>query len=161
VTVVLSSWACTSGNWFTAGTCVTTPDATFTLPITINIYSVVPGGSLEGESPVPAVGSLLANTTKSFAIPYRPSSNSVNCDGTAWYDKKTKTCNHGLAVPITFDLSFLHVTLPSQIIVGIEFNSTHYGPSPLGESTACFSTTEGCFYDSGDRFAAGRQRYLF
>jgi hypothetical protein len=148
VTVVLSSWACTSGNWHTAGTCVTTPNATFTLPITVNIYSVVPGSSLEGDSTQYAVGSLLANTTKSFTIPYRPSSDSINCDGTAWYDQKFKTCNHGVAVPITFDLSFLHVTLPGQIIVGIQFDSTHYGPSPLGESAACFSTAEGCFYDS-------------
>jgi hypothetical protein len=30
VTVMMSSWGCTSGNWFTAGTCVTKPrDAKF------------------------------------------------------------------------------------------------------------------------------------
>jgi len=53
VTVVLSSWACTSGNWYTAGTCATTPGATYTINVTLNIYSVVPGNSLEGN-PAPA-----------------------------------------------------------------------------------------------------------
>jgi hypothetical protein len=148
VTVVLSSWACQTGNWYT-GTCVTTPGATFTLPITVNVYSVVTAGtSLEGASPAPAVGTLLATITQDFAVPYRPSANKVNCSGGTWYDKKAETCYNGLAAPITFDLSSVDVTLPSQIIVGVEFNSSDYGPHPLGDSTSCHATTEGCFYDS-------------
>src|SRR5277367_3464104 len=52
VTVVMSSWACVSGNWDTTvaggpGTCVTPADSTYTLPITLNVYSVAPGTSLE------------------------------------------------------------------------------------------------------------------
>ena len=141
VTVVLSSWGCQNGNWYTKGTCVTTAGATFAQPITVNVFSVVPG-------PTPAVGSLLATTTQTFEIPYRPSSNSVNCDGTAWYDRKTETCYHGITVPITVDLSSLHVTLPSQIIVGVAFNTTHYGPVPIGEAAPCYSTGAGCPYDS-------------
>src|ERR1700722_19297184 len=35
IAVVLSSWACTSGNWFGAGTCVTPAHATFNQPITM------------------------------------------------------------------------------------------------------------------------------
>jgi hypothetical protein len=141
IKVVLSSWGCQAGNWFTAGTCVTTPGATFTQLITVNVYSVAPGLP-------PAPGSLLGSVTQSYAIPYRPSSDSINCDGTAWYDSKTETCYHGLTTTIAFDLSSLNVPLPSQVIVGFEFNSTHYGPNPVGESAACFHTTAGCPYDS-------------
>lgn len=148
VTVVLSSWACVSGNWYTADTCVTPPGSTFTLPITVNVYAVVTGTSLEGVSPAPTVGALLATTTQSFALPYRPSANKVNCNGEAWYDSKTETCYNGLAVPITFNLSSSDVTLPGQIIVGVEYNTSDYGPNPIGDSTACHATTAGCFYDS-------------
>ena len=148
VAVVLSSWACTSGNWYTPGTCVTTPGADYAMPITINVYSVVTGTSLEGMSPVPAVGSLLATVTQSFNVPYRPSADSVHCDGRAWYDSTTTTCFFGLAVPITFDLASLDVKLPSRVIVGFQFDTSDYGPHPLGDLTACHATTEGCFYDS-------------
>jgi hypothetical protein len=40
IAVVMSSWACTSGNWHTFGTCVTSPHATFNQPITMNIYNL-------------------------------------------------------------------------------------------------------------------------
>jgi hypothetical protein len=149
ITVVLSSWACTSGSWYSTTTpCVTTPGATFTLPITVNVYSVVPGESLEGATPAPAVGALLATETQSFALPYRPSANTKNCTGGAWYDPRAQSCYNGLAVPITFDLSSSNVALPSQIIVGIQYNTSDYGPNPIGDSAPCHATTQGCFYDS-------------
>jgi hypothetical protein len=151
VTVIMSSYACVTGNWYTPGTCVTPPGSTYTIPITLNIYSVVTGTSLEGVTPAPAPGALLATVTKSFAIPYRPSGNSVNCSAATYslfYDARTQTCNYGFASPITFDFSSLNVTLPSQIILGVQFNTTHYGPNPIGQGAACFSTVAGCFYDS-------------
>src|SRR6185503_17328435 len=46
VNVTLSSFACQSGNWF-SGNCSTTPGATFTLPITFNIYN--PGNPVPGS----------------------------------------------------------------------------------------------------------------
>jgi hypothetical protein len=141
IKVVLSSWGCQSGNWYTAGTCVTAKGATFDQLITVEVYSVAPGMP-------PAPGALLGSVTENFTIPYRPSSDSVNCDGTAWYDTKSKTCYHGLAFPINVDLSSFHIKLPSQIIVGVAFNSTHYGPHPIGQSAACYSTSAGCPYDS-------------
>jgi hypothetical protein len=147
VTVVMSSWGCQSGNWYTA-TCVTAPGATYNMPITLNIYSVVSGTSLEGASPSPAAGTLLATITQTFALPYRPSTNAANCPGGAWYDSKAETCFSGITAPITFNLSSLKVTLPSQIIVGVVYNTSDYGPKPYGDSTACHATTEGCFYDS-------------
>jgi hypothetical protein len=120
------------------------------MPITLNVYSVVSGSSLEGVPDSPAPGTLLATITQTFALPYRPSTDPGNCstDAGAWYDKISKTCFHGIAAPITFNLSSLKITLPGKIIVGVVYNTSDYGPKPYGDSTACHATTEGCFYDS-------------
>src|SRR5262252_5598690 len=53
VTVTMSSWACQTGHW-TIG-CVTAPGATFTHPITLNLYNVGAGNS---------VGSLITSITQ-------------------------------------------------------------------------------------------------
>jgi hypothetical protein len=160
VSVVMSSWACTSGNWYTQGTCVTTRGATYTLPITLNIYSVATGVSLEGK-PAPVPGTLIATATQSFALPYRPSADSVNCNGSAWYDPFVQICYNGLAAPITFNLSSLRVRLPKQIIVGVEYNTSDYGPNPIGDNTACHATTQGCFYDSLNISTDSNNGYYF
>jgi hypothetical protein len=34
------------------------------------------------------------------------------------------------------------------VIVGISYNTTHYGPNPIGEATACFAAGNNCPYDS-------------
>lgn len=141
VTVILSSWGCESGHWY-SGDCVTTPDATFTQPITVNLYSEIePGG-------IPTVDALLATTTQTFSLPYRPSFDPVKCAGGRWYNKKDKTCYNGFAVPITVDFSSFHLALPLKVIVTVAYNTTHYGPSPIGESVACFTSSAGCAYDS-------------
>ena len=41
ITVMMSSWACQSDP---AATCTTTPGATFSHPITLNLYGVLPNG---------------------------------------------------------------------------------------------------------------------
>lgn len=134
VTLTMSSWACQTGHW-TSG-CVTTPGATFTHPITINIYNVGPGNS---------VGSLIATRTETKTIPYRPSSDLTNCGPTQWFDGAN--CFRGLAANVSFDFSSLNATLPSQVIVGIAYNTSFYGYAPMG-SQPCTFTTEGCPYDS-------------
>jgi hypothetical protein len=63
VTVLMSSWGCESGHWYSQD-CVSSADATFLEPVTLNLYDVGTGGS---------VGSLIATTTHTFDIPYRPS----------------------------------------------------------------------------------------
>jgi hypothetical protein len=136
-TVTMSSWGCQAGAWTTAD-CVTTPGATFSVPITLNIYAA---GS-------PAPGALLATRTQTFAIPYRPSSDNVNCTGGRWYQTSTGTCFNGLASNITFDLSSLNLVLPNSAVYGIVYDTTSYGPNPIGISAACFSTAAGCPYDS-------------
>jgi hypothetical protein len=161
VTVVLSSWACQSGSFqYGSGptACVTTPGATYSMPVTVNVYSVNSSGtSLEGVSPSPAPGTLLATVTQSFNMPYRPSSNFVDCPATAsvsggyyeWYNAQTQTCQDGIDFAITFDLASKNVKLPtSEIIVTFSYNTSDYGAAPYGDSTPCHATTEGCFYDS-------------
>lgn len=144
VTVILSSWACTSGNWF-SGTCVTTHDATFDQPITVNIYGVTYVGDVATPS------GLLATITKTFDIPYRPTSTPALCggDATEWYDSKGKTCYGGLAVPVDVDFSSFQIPIPAndRIIVTVAYNTTSYGPTPIG-TTACNSTSAGCPYDA-------------
>ena len=133
VTVTMSSWACQTGHWTTF--CTTAPGATFSHPITINIYNVGPFNS---------VGSLIATKTQTQAIPYRPSTDVVCGDG-RWFDGTT--CFNGKAANITFDLTSQNVTLPNQVIVGIAYNTSNYGASPIG-AQPCSSTVQGCPYDS-------------
>ncbi len=137
VTVLMSSWGCENGSW-NLGTCNTTTDTKFTHAITLNIYDV-------GTNNAP--GLLLASKTQSFAIPYRPSVNTVDCTGGRWsYPSAPTVCFNGLATPISFDLTGL--TLPEKAIIGVAYNTSHYGQAPIGENTACYITLAGCGYDS-------------
>ena len=138
----MSDWACEEGRWNGTGAdaCTTTEGEGFELPITFNVYEV-------GEED--AVGPLLATKTQTFFIPYRPSSTTEHgCDGQSWYDEASETCNHGLALNITFDFASEELTLPEKVIYGISYNTTHHGPEPVGEGAACYSSSAGCGYDS-------------
>ena len=138
VTQTMSSWACQSGSWY-SGDCVTAANATFTHPITLNLYNVGVGN---------AVGSLIASVEQTFAIPYRPSADPVNCTGAnagKWYHAASATCFNGFATNITFNLT--GVTVPNQVIYGIAYNTSNYGDDPIG-TMPCSSTAEGCPYDS-------------
>jgi hypothetical protein len=152
VTVVMSDWACQTGHWFnpvgTAGSCVTTPGATFSQDITLKIYNVNAG---------PTVGSPIASKTVNFQIPYRPSSDAAHCavggvpggDGEQWYSAADNTCYHGFAFPITFDFTGSGIVLPSQAIFTVVFNTSDYGPVPQ-RPKACnnISGDDNCPYDS-------------
>ena len=138
VEVTLSSWGCQSGHWYSAD-CVTSRGATFSVPITLTIYSVGPN-----DTP----GAVLATQTKTFEVPYRPSTDSVNCSGGTWYDKKSKSCFNGLAYNVSFDFHAQHLQLPDTVIYGISYNTSHFGPNPIGESAACYTSSGGCPYDS-------------
>jgi hypothetical protein len=140
--VVLDSFACQSGNWFSAN-CVTTPGATFDHPITVNIYAVDESG------PTPAPGPLLASRTEVRSIPYRPSADPVNCTGAnagQWFDASDNACYNGIAYSPTFDFGG-NTSLPDRVIWTVAFNTTNAGASPIGPS-ACVGTTEGCTYDA-------------
>jgi hypothetical protein len=137
VTVAMSSWGCQTGAWST-GDCATTSGATFTHPITLNLYGVLPSGE---------PGSLIASVTQSFAIPFRPSANAACSDPSQWSPNGGTDCFNGLAHTIAFDLTGRGVSLPDRVIVAVAFNTTNYGENPIGAST-CSATPAGCGYDS-------------
>jgi hypothetical protein len=142
VTVTLSSWGCQNGPWYSAD-CVTAHHATFSQPITFNIYSPATSGS-----DVPVAGTLLASVRQTFNVPYRPSSDPNHCTSGEWFDGKKQSCFNGLATNITFDFSAQHLTLPNTVVFGVAYNTSHYGPHPVGEAAACYTSSGGCPYDS-------------
>jgi hypothetical protein len=153
VVATLSSWGCEAGNW-SADDCATTPGATFAEPVTLNLYKVGAGGM--------AVGSAIASVTQTFNVPYRPSADAnyaTDCASDAaaddvpvsdfagtWYNSADGHCYNGLATNITFN--FGHTLVPSTLIYGIAYNTSNYGAHPYGDATACYTTAQGCGYDS-------------
>jgi hypothetical protein len=136
VTVVLSSWGCQSG-FFYSGDCATAPGAKFTAPVTVHLYAV------DADA---RPGELLATVAHTFAIPYRPSADPA-CSGGGWYDARAARCFSGRAVAITFDLRGEHVVLPDELIYDVAISTTNYGPEPAGTRTHCYSSAGGCGYD--------------
>jgi hypothetical protein len=92
-------------------------------------------------------GNVLATTTATVAFAYRPSA-SVKCTEGRWYNSKDKTCYNGLPQSVTLSFAGSPVTLPEQVIWSVQYNTTHFGPAPIGESAACFTESGGCGYDS-------------
>ncbi len=121
--VTMNSWACESGSWTgSPSVCTTTSGATFNEPITLNIYAVGAGNTQ---------GALLTSDTQTFAIPYRPSTDLVDCPaGGEWYNAATSSCQHGMNFNITFGAFSPTVALPSTVIYGISYNTDDYGPVP-------------------------------
>lgn len=141
VTVTMSSWGCGAGHWY-SGDCVTATGATFSHPITLNIYKVGPGN---------APGSVIGTITKTFAIPLRPSADNIHCTGAnagKWYSASENHCYNGKATNITFNLKSLHLVLPNEVIFGVAYNTSHYGYTPIGQGPACYTSSAGCGYDS-------------
>jgi hypothetical protein len=124
VAVQLSSWACQTGAWNT-GDCYTDAGATFTTPITLNIYKASTTDTMGETTP----GPLLATLTKTFTIPYRPSA-SPHCSSGAWF-KNGQGCFNGLAHTIAFTLKGLKAKLPKDVVWGVSYNSDNSGPEPL------------------------------
>ena len=140
VRLQLSSWGCQSGHWY-SGNCQTGHGATFAQPITFSIYQPPSSGY--------GVGAVIASKTQTFNVRYRPSASKKCTGGNAgeWY-KPGVGCFNGLAVNVKFDFSGMNVTLPSTVVYGISYNTTHYGPSPIGEGAPCYTSSGGCPYDS-------------
>ena len=136
VTVTLSSWACQSGSW-TTHNCVSAKGATFAVPVTFNIYAPTTTGGVN------TAGTLIATQTNTYHVPYRPSTD-ARCAGGGWFTKGS--CFNGIASNITFD--FTGTNVPNTVVYGITYNTSHYGPSPLGETPACYAAPAGCPYDS-------------
>ena len=110
-TVVMSDWALAADYGSnTAG---------FNQPLTLTIYSAGPGNT---------VGAPIASDTVNAFIPWRPPSGGCP-DNTAWR-ASDGGCYHGLAVEVSFN--FADVTVPSEVIYGLSFNTQHYGANPTG-----------------------------
>jgi hypothetical protein len=146
VSVDFQSYGCSvSGTWQSG--CVTNPGDTFTIPITATIYSVGAGDT---------VGPSIATSTVNPDIPYRPSADNTNCTGDdagKWFDHIAAACRYSYPDVITFNTwTFPHgstsFTNGEKVIWTVQFNTTHAGYVPIGESTACFSSAVGCGYDS-------------
>jgi hypothetical protein len=123
VTVGMSSWACQSGG-ATDDTCVSSAGSSFSVPITLNVYSVGPGGS---------VGTKLVTVTQTFAAPYRPSADPRCAGNGGWFRKGD--CFHGKLFKIKFTKlgnNKSPVTLPANTIVSVAFNTFAHGYQPTG-----------------------------
>lgn len=125
-TVTLDSWAFQTGSGATG---TTTPGATFPVPITFNIYAVGAGDT---------AGALLGTDTQTFQVPYRPSAD-ASCGTTGdfaygWTTDGGTDCFNGIASNVTFNFSPQNLTLPGTVIFGVQYNTTDYGPHPLGGS---------------------------
>jgi uncharacterized protein YjdB len=156
--VVFRSFACgVSGTWYDPNNpCVTDPaNPTFQWPITANIYAVQTTGCPQGVTACP--GPLLATISPMQTIPFRPSADPVHCPGTPyqWFNPNDITdnvtspgkCESGIATVLTFNFP-PGVTLPDQVIWTVAFNTTDFGPSPIGTNPACSGTPAGCPYDA-------------
>lgn len=157
VIVGMDEYQCQKGSWYTEHQenpaddveCITPPGATFKWPITLRMYDLGPGNQ---------VGELIAEETKEFEMPYRPSQNNTYCTGAGpegekggWYDPKTHECYIDNFFPIEFTLPV--AKLQQQAIISVAYDTTSYGEPPAGnkpcdEEKNGSATYDNCPYDS-------------
>lgn len=118
VTVYMESYGCQ--NEESGAACATTPGSTFSVPITLNIYTV---GSL---------GAPADSLTKTFNIPYRPSA-SPTCPLELPEHVKGfgRRCEFAARAKLKF--KFKGATLPPQAIFAVAYNTETYGQAPTGQ----------------------------
>jgi len=145
--VGMDEYQCEKGSFYTNPKieCTTAPGATFKWPVTLRINDLGPGN---------AVGELVAEETKEFNMPYRPSQNNTYCTGPekgAWYDKKTHECYIDNFFPISFTVTAPRIE--KTAIISVAYNTSDYGatpqrPKPCDEETVGSETYDNCPYDS-------------
>ena len=121
VTVTMSDWALYST--YASDTRYSGNTTTWTHPITLNVYS-----NHLGTNGAP--DTVLATTTESVTIPWRPAADPTCATTTAWRAGDNK-CYNGIAFNAVFDLSGLGATLPNDVIVGVAYNTADYGSTPI------------------------------
>jgi hypothetical protein len=102
------------------------PDCGFSLELTLKIYSA----NRVNESYY-TTGSNIYTIPRDFIIPWKPEHNGT-CPSGKWQDVNG-VCRSGIAFDAIFDLSNQNITLPSQFIYGLEFNTQNYGITPFHE----------------------------
>jgi len=118
VSILMASYACQHGHG--AG-CRTSPGASFSWPLTLELYGAGPEGTRDP---------LLARVTHRFRIPYRPSSR-AGCPDEGWTQGFGARCEFALMHLVSF--SFPKLTLPSRVILGLAFETQDYGTEPVGK----------------------------
>jgi hypothetical protein len=128
-TIILNSQGCYTGQGNVAtgpNACFTPANATFSTPVTMNIYNVTSSGT--------RVGSQIGSLTQTFQIPYRPSADPVNCTGSNtgyFFSTVDGICSNGISSSLVFNwYTGSPVTLPAQAIVTVTYNTQTYGYSP-------------------------------
>ena len=124
ITVTMSDWALFSD--YSSDVRYSGNSVSWSHPITVNVYS-----SHLGVNGVP--DTLLATTTQAVTIPWRPVADPTCAGGTAWRASDSN-CYNGYAFNATFDLSSLNVVLPSDVIVGVAYNTADYGAAPIHQA---------------------------
>jgi hypothetical protein len=115
MSVVLSSWACETGNWHD-NTCSTSKGATFPVDITFTIY--------EDNAGTP--GTVIDQETQTVNVPFRPSATS-NTEG-RWYSKSNHTYYNGYALTVKHTFSG-NTQLTDQVIWSVSYPAlTQSGP---------------------------------
>ncbi len=122
VTVTMSDWALFSD--YSSNATYSGNSASWTHPITLNIYNAIPGTPNQ-------VGSPLGSVTQTVTIPWRPEADTTCAGGTAWRASDGQ-CYNGKAFNATFDMSSLGVTLPNAVIVSVAYDTQSYGAHPTG-----------------------------
>ena len=122
VTVTMSDWALFSD--YSSDPRYMHDPANWTHPITVSVYDDSLGVNGEPDE-------LLASTTETITIPWRPVADNTCTNPTAWR-ASDNICYSGKAFDATFDLSSSNVTLPDEVIVGVAFNTQSYGSTPEG-----------------------------
>jgi hypothetical protein len=122
----LSTVTVTMEDWALHSTWTSWPAAAWDWPITLDIYKV----DRSGANPAP--GDLIATKTQTFSIPWRPEADATCSTSGYWKDASTGLCYSSVPANITYDLSSLNVDLPDEVIVGVAFNTAHYGQAPAG-----------------------------
>lgn len=141
VVVSMSSWACQ--NLQSGAACHTEPKATFSYPITLNIYAVEPNNE---------PGTKLDTVTQTFAIPYRPSASkkcTVTPEGVVGWGRN---CYSGRAFKIRF--SPLAITLPDKVIISVAYNTTDYGYTPTHAADVGEDSLNVGLYEPGEPVTA-------
>ncbi|MEO6110167.1 MAG: Ig-like domain-containing protein [Candidatus Saccharimonadales bacterium] len=119
VTVTMSNWA--KYSTYASDARYSGNTESWSHPIKMNVYDT----SLN----------LLATKEQNVSIPWRGESDpscGTTSNGNGW--KVDGTCYDfsGLAFNATFDLSNLNVTLPNEIVLGVEYDTNTRGDAPIG-----------------------------
>jgi hypothetical protein len=115
VTFVLASYACQHGR---AASCRTSPGASYSWPLTLEVYRSGAGAS---------IGSLVTRVTRKFKIPYRPSAR-PGCPDERWTQGFGAECSFATIDKVSFSLP--RTTLPSSAVIGLAFDTRDYGANP-------------------------------